>query len=242
VGRGARGPGLDRHHEPGHHPALWLDAEKKTRSANERDEAARKAWRQQAAAIEPTRWVFVDEFGSNLGMTRTYARSPRGERAHARVPGKRGGNRTTLASLTLQGLTAGLVLEKAVTRCGFEIYVKYILAPTLQPGQIVVLDNLRQHHSEQVREAIETRGASLWFLPSYSPDLNPIEEAFSKVKTLLRSAGARVHEALVAAIAAAGAAITPADARGYFHHGGYRPPKRLRPRRRAMTPDACIPG
>jgi len=117
-----------------------------------------------------------------------------------------------------------------------------ILAPTLQPGQIVVLDTLRQHHSEQVREASETRGASLWFLPSYSPDLHPIEEAFSKVKTLLRSAGARVHEALVAAIAAAGAAITPGDARGYFHHGRYRPPQRPRPRRRAMTPDAGIPG
>jgi transposase len=219
-----------------------VDAEKKTRSASERDAAARDAWRQQAAAIEPTRWVFVDEFGSNIGMTRTYARSPRGERAHAQVPGNRGFNRTTLASLTLEGLTAGLVLEKAVTRCGFEIYVKYILAPTLRPGHIVVMDNLRQHHSEQVRAAIEARGASLWFLPAYSPDLNPIEEAFSKVKTLLRSASARVHEALIAAIGAAAVAITPIDARGYFNHGGYRPPKRQRPRRCAMTPDTSIAG
>src|SRR4051794_35004974 len=103
------------------------------------------------------------------------------------------------------------------------------------------MDNLRQHHSEPVREAIAARGARLWFLPSYSPDLNPIEEAFSKIKTLLRSAGARVHEALIAAIAAAGAAITPANARGYFNHGGYRPPKRRRPRRSAMTPDTSIP-
>jgi transposase len=158
------------------------------------------------------------------------------------VPGNRGFNRTTLASLTLEGLTAGLVLDKAVTRCGFEIYVKYILGPTLQPGQIVVMDNLRQHHSEPVRAAIEARGASLWFLPSYSPDLNPIEEAFSKVKTLLRSAGARVHEALIAAIGASGAAITPADARGYFNHGGYRPPKHRRPRRAAMTPETSIPA
>jgi transposase len=242
LGRGTRRPGLDRHHEPGDHPALRLDAEKKTRSASERDEPARQAWRQQAAAIEPTRWVFVDEFGSNVGMTRTHARSPRGERAHAQVPGNRGFNRTTLASLTLEGLTAGLVLDKAVTRCGFEVYVKYILAPTLRPNQIVVMDNLRQHHSEYVREAIEARGASLWFLPAYSPDLNPIEEAFSKIKTLLRSAGARVHEALIAAIATAGAAITPADARGYFNHGGYRPPKHRRPRRSAMTPDTSIPG
>ena len=175
-------------------------------------------------------------------MTRTYARSPRAERAHAQVSGQRGFNRTTLASLTLEGLTAGLVLDKAVTRCGFEVYIKYILGPTLQPGQIVVMDNLRQHHSEHVREAIEARGAQLWFLPAYSPDLNPIEEAFSKVKTLLRSAGARVHEALIAAIGAAAAAISPSDARGYFNHGGYRPPQPRRPRRGAMTPDTSIPG
>jgi len=118
-----------------------------------------------------------------------------------------------------------------MTTRGFEAYVQHVLAPTLQPGQIVGLDNLRQHKSDRVREFIEARGASIWFLPTYSPDLNPIEEAFSKVKTLLRSAEARTDETLVAAIWAALAAVTPADVRGYFAHAGYGRPKRhLRPR------------
>jgi transposase len=124
----------------------------------------------------------------------------------------------------------GLVLEGAVTTRAFEAYVEHILAPTLRPGQIVAMDNLRQHRSARTRGLIEARGAEVWFLPPYSPDLNPIEEAFSKVKTLLRSAAARVHEALVAAIWAALAAISPADARGYFTHGGYRRPRRRRSR------------
>jgi transposase len=182
--------------------------------------------------IEPTRWVWVDEFGSHTALTRTYARSPRGTRAQGSAPRNHGPNRTTIASLTLDGLTPGLVLEGAITTRAFEAYVEHILAPTLQPGQIVAMDNLRQHQSARVRQAIEARGATLWFLPTYSPDLNPIEEAFSKVKTMLRSAAARVHETLVAAIWAALAAISPADARGYFTHGGYG---RLR-RRRSPAP------
>jgi transposase len=125
----------------------------------------------------------------------------------------------------------GLILDEAMTTRGFEAYVQHVLAPTLQPGQIVGLDNPRQHKSDRVREVIEARGASIWFLPTYSPDFNPIEEAFSKVKTLLRSAEARTHETLVAAIWAALAAMTPADAHGYFAHAGYgRPKRRQRPR------------
>jgi transposase len=120
----------------------------------------------------------------------------------------------------------GLILDEAMTTRGFEAYVQHVLAPTLQPGQIVGLDNLRQHKSARVRELIEDRGASIWFLPTYSPDFNPIEEAFSKVKTLLRSAEARTHETLVSAIWAGLAAITPADAQGSFTHAGYGRAKR----------------
>lgn len=210
-----------------------MDAKKKSLSASERDEAARAAWRAQVAPIDPARFVWVDEFGSHLGLTRTYARAPRGERARASAPRNRGVNRTTIASFTLDGLAPGLVLEGALTTRAFEVYVERILAPTLQPGQIVVLDNLRQHQSERVRRAIEARGAELWFLPAYSPDLNPIEEAFSKVKTWLRTAAARVHEALVPAIWAALRAITPADAPGYVSHCGYRLSPRRRSRRRS---------
>jgi transposase len=200
-------------------------------TASERVEPARQAWRKLTAVIEPSRWVWVDEFGSNTGLTRRFARAPRGERAHATAPRNHGTNRTTISSLTLAGLGPGLILDEAMTTRGFEAYVQHVLAPTLQPGQIVGLDNLRQHKSGRVRELIEARGASIWFLPTYSPDFNPIEEAFSKVKTLLRSAAARVHETLVAAIWAALAAVTPTDAQGYFAHAGYgRPKRRRRPR------------
>jgi transposase len=212
-----------------------LDAKKKSRTASERVESARQAWRKLTAVIDPSRWVWVDEFGSSTGLIRTHARAPRGERAHASTPAKHGPNRTTITALTLEGIGPGLILDEAMTTRGFEAYVQHVLAPTLQSGQIVGLDNLRQHQSARVRELIQDRGASIWFLPTYSPDCNPIEEAFSKVKTLFRSAAARTHEALVAAIWAALAAITPADAQGYFAHAGYgRATRRQRPRSRPM--------
>ena len=209
-----------------------MDTEKKSLSASERVEPARQAWRKLTASIAPSRWVWVDEFGSNTGLTRTHARAPRGDRACASAPRNHGVNRTTITSLTLEGLGPGLILDEAMTTRGFEAYVQHVLAPTLQPGQIVALDNLQQHHSDHVREAIEARGASIWFLPTYSPDLNPIEEAFSKVKTALRSAEARAHEILVAAIWAALAAVTPADAQGSFAHAGYGRAQRRRARAR----------
>ena len=221
MGAGLRRARLDRHAEPGDHQAPGLDPEKKTLSASERDEAARAAWRERAAGVDPARLVFVDETGSHLGLTRPHARSPRGERAHGSAPRNRGPNRTTSTSLTLDGLGPGLLLDGGVTTRAFEVYVEHVLAPTLQPGQIVALDNLSAHQSARTRRAIEARGAELWFLPSYSPDLTPIAAAFSKLKALLRQAAARTAEVLAAAIWAALAAITPADAHGYFTHCGY---------------------
>ena len=215
------GPGLHRHDEPSHHQVPGLDPEKKTLSASERDETARAAWRERVGGIDPARFVFVDETGSHLGLTRTHARSPRGERAHGSAPRNRGPNRTTITSLTLDGLGPGLLLEAGVTTRAFEVYVERVLAPTLRPGQIVAVDNLSAHHSDRARRAVEARGAELWFLPSYSPDLTPIEEAFAKLKALLRQAAARTAEALAEAIWSALVAITPADARGYFTHCGY---------------------
>jgi transposase len=167
--------------------------------------------------------VFIDETGSHLGLVRTYARAPRGRRAVGRAPRNRGRTRTTVTALTLDGVGPGLLVEGGISTVGFEAYVARLLAPTLRPGQIVVMDNLRQHQGERTRAAIEARGAALWFLPSYSPDLNPIEAAFSKLKALLRTAAARTHEALAAAIWAGLTAITPADAHGYFSHRGYPP-------------------
>ena len=169
--------------------------------------------------------MFVDETGGHLGFVRLFARAPRGERAAGTAPRNRGRTRTTVTSLSLDGLGPGLLVEGGISTAGFEAYVERVLAPTLQPGKIVVMDNLRQHQGPRTRELIEARGAELWFLPSYSPDLNPIEEAFSKVKARLRTAAARTHEALVAAVWAALRAITPSDARGYFTHCDY--PTRL---------------
>jgi transposase len=165
----------------------------------------------------------VDETGSHLGLVRLYARAPRGARARGSAPRNRGRARTTITALTLDGLGPGLLVEGGISTAGFEAYVEHLLAPTLRPGQIVVLDNLTQHRGARTRELIEARGAELWFLPAYSPDLNPIEEAFSKLKTLLREAAARTHEALAAAIWSALKAITASDARGYFTHCGYPP-------------------
>jgi transposase len=168
-------------------------------------------------------FVFLDETGSHLGLVRLYARAPRGERAVGRAPRNRGRARTTITSLSLAGLGPGLLVEGGISTAGFEAYVEHILAPALRPGQIVVMDNLQQHRGRRTRESIEARGAELWFLPSYSPDLNPIEEAFSKLKARLREAAARTHEALAAAVWAGLQAITPSDARGYFTHCGYPP-------------------
>ena len=165
--------------------------------------------------------MFVDETGSHTGLTRTYARAPRGERAVGTAPRNRGKNRTAVTSLTLGGFGPGLLVEGGIRTAGFEAYVGHLLAPTLRPGDIVVMDNLKQHRGVRTRELIEARGAELWLLPSYSPDLNPIEEAFSKVKTLLRTAAARTYESLSEAIWAALKTITPADACGYFTHCGY---------------------
>ena len=165
--------------------------------------------------------MFVDEVGSHLGLTRLYARAPRGERARGRAPRNRGRTRTAISSVTLDGIDPGLLVEGGVSTAGFEAYGERLLAPTLEPGQIVVMDTLQQHRGARIRELIEARGAELWFLPSYSPDLNPIEEAFSKLKSLLRRAAARTHEALGAAIWAGLKAITPSDAHGSFAHCGY---------------------
>jgi transposase len=139
------------------------------------------------------------------------------------VPRNWGANITLLSSMTLEGMGASLAVEGATTKAVFEAYVERVLAPTLSPGQMVVMDNLSSHKGPRVRELIEGRGCELIYLPPYSPDLNPIEEAFSKLKALLRKAGARTREALIEAIGRALEALTASDARGFFEHRGYRP-------------------
>jgi transposase len=169
----------------------------------------------------------VDETGSHLGYTPRYARAPRGQRAYATAPVNRGENKTVVAALTLDGLGPRLRFDGAMTTARFVGYIRHILAPTLRPGQVVIADNLRAHHCPAVRAAIEARGARFLPLPPYSPDFNPIEEAFSKVKQHLRRAQARTDDALRAATWAAFATITAADAIGWFTHCGYPPKAQL---------------
>ncbi len=166
-------------------------------------------------------FVVVDECGSNINLTPIYARAPRGMRAYGQVPRNTEKNTTLIASLTIAGMGPALLLEGATDTAAFEVYVEQVLAPELRPGQVVVIDNLSAHKSERVRTLIEARGCELWFLPAYSPDLSPIEEAFSKLKALVRRSEARTREALYDAIATALERIRASDAHGYFRHGGY---------------------
>jgi transposase len=173
--------------------------------------------------VDATQLVIVDETGSNIGLTPLYAYAPRGERAYGSIPRNYGKNTTLLASLSLSGMGAAMILEGASDTLAFEYYVEHILAPSLKPSQIVVMDNLSSHIGPKVRQAIQARGCQLLFLPAYSPDLSPIEEAFSKLKTFLRRVGARTHEDLWQALADALETITPHDALGWFTHCGYFP-------------------
>jgi transposase len=196
--------------------------------AAERDEFLRAAWRVMVAGhIDAQRLVFVDEMGSNTSLAPPYAWSRRGERAPAKVPHNWGANVTLLASLSAEGMGPSLAVEGSTTREVFEVYLEYFLTPALRPGQIVVMDNLSAHKGGRVRELVEERGCEVLFLPPYSPDLNPIEEAFAKLKALLRKARARTREALIEAMGRALKAVTARDSRGFFEHCGYRTPAQL---------------
>jgi transposase len=151
-----------------------------------------------------------------------YAWAPKGERAYCSVPRNRGPNTTLLSSMSVEGMGLSLAVEGATNREVFETYVEQILAPTLRTGQVVVMDNLTAHKGERVKELIERRGCELLYLPPYSPDFNPIEEAFAKIKSLMRKAEARTREALLAAMGTAISTLSAQDARGFFEHCGYR--------------------
>lgn len=168
--------------------------------------------------------MFVDEMGSNTSLFSLYAWSRRGERARCSAPRNRGKNTTLLASMGSGGMGPCVAVVGSTTAVVFEAYVETALAPALRPGQVVVLDNLGTHKGERVRELIKARECEVLFLPPYSPDLNPIEEAFSKVKAVLRRAGVRAREALIEVMGQALDAVTAEDVRGFFEHCGYCSP------------------
>lgn len=166
--------------------------------------------------------MFLDEAGSNIAMTRDYARSESGERAHDKVPRNRGTVTSMLGALSLQGLIAMMTVDGGTSADVFQVFVEQVLAPTLPPGAIVVMDNAGAHKAAPVLEAFAKAGVEIRFLPPYSPELNPIELAWAKLKRLLKDAKARTREALNAAIGAIADAISPLDASGWFRHCGYR--------------------
>jgi transposase len=199
-----------------------VELQKKTLGATERDEQARSAFRERLREVEPKRLIFVDESSTNIALTPRYARAPRGERAYAKAPRNWGKNITLISSITLSGMGPSMSIEGSSDTESLSLYMREILAPRLEFGQIILMDNLSVHKSKWVRELIEERGCHLWLLPSYSPDLNPIEEAFSKVKNRLRKAKARTLQSLFEATSQALCAVSAGDARGYFEHCGYK--------------------
>lgn len=171
--------------------------------------------------LDRSRFKFVDESGVNLALTRLFGRAPRGERVCDSVPKNYGENVTMLGALSVSGVEALMTVSGATDGEVFLAFVREVLSPTLTPGDVVVWDNLGAHRSQAVRAAVEAKGARLMFLPPYSPDMNPIERCWSKIKTALRAAKARTREALEAAIKQALATVTESDARAWFNHCGY---------------------
>jgi transposase len=208
------------HLVPGARPG-GLDTKKKTVYASEQDAEARAAWRVHADTLDPAAFVFLDETSTTRNMTRRYARAPANTRAIAYTPRNYGQRTTLIAALRPTGLEAPMLLEGAIDTEAFVAYVERCLCPVLQAGQVVIMDNLSSHRDGRVRALIEAAGCTLWFLPTYSPDYNPIEYAFSKVKEWLRAVAARTQEALDQPIVEALAHITKQDIRGWFSRCGY---------------------
>jgi transposase len=181
----------------------------------------RSQWHERLAAVPSARLVFVDESGANTKMTRLYGRAPVGERRVAHVPHGHYQTSTLIAAVRLRGPCAPWLFEGAMDGEMFLAWVRQGLVPTLQLDDWVILDNLATHKVTGVREAIEAAGARLLYLPPYSPDFNPIENLWSKVKQILRRLAPRTAEELLQAAAAAFAAISTADCQGFFLHAHY---------------------
>lgn len=200
---------------------MRTDREKKTLGACERDGVQRLLFQDAVSTVEAQRVIVVDESGTHIGMTPTYARAPRGQRAYDTTLRNYGHNLTLLSGLRLSGIEASMVIEGAVNTAVFETYVRDVLCPTLASGDLVVMDNLSCHKGSVVEALIDQRGASILWLPPYSPDFSPIEHAFSKLKTFLRQAKAQTLDALIEAIIQGLLTISATDAIGWFTHCGF---------------------
>jgi transposase len=182
----------------------------------------RRAWVKKTQRVDPSRFVFVDESGAKTNMTRLRGRCKGGERLLDSAPHGHWETTTMIAALRLDGTTAPMVIEGATDAAVFRAYVKHVLAPTLREGDIVLVDNLSSHKAPEVEQMIRAAGAERWFLPPYSPDFNPIEKMWSKVKESLRASRARCTEDLYQAVRVGLGRVTPEDAIGWFESCGYR--------------------
>lgn len=203
------------------------ELQKKTLIASEQDRpdvARRRAqWQARQARIDPARLVFIDETWVKTNMAPLRGWAPRGQRLKAKVPHRRWKTMTFLAALRHDRVDAPWLLDGPINGERFRLYVEQVLIPTLRPGDIVILDNLGSHRGKAVRQAIRDAGAKLFFLPKYSPDLNPIEMLFAKLKHLLRKAARRSADAICQAIADILDAANPLQCRNFFTHAGYDP-------------------
>lgn len=181
----------------------------------------RQAWFEGQLDLDPERLVFIDETWASTNMARRYGRCRRGDRLRIGVPHGHWKTTTFVAGLRLTGIAAPFVLDGPINRLAFETYVEKVLVPELRTGDVVIMDNLSSHKGPRVRQMIEAAGASLRFLPPYSPDFNPIENAFAKLKALLRKAAERTVDGLWSAISRLIDLFTPAECRNYFAVAGY---------------------
>jgi transposase len=204
-----------------------LDIQKKSAHALEQDRPdilkRRRAWFDGQLDLDPAKLVFIDETGLSTKMARLRGRAPRGERCRAGVPHGHWKTTTFTGALRLSGMTAPFVYDGAMNGNVFRAYVEQVLVPTLAPGDVVVMDNLPAHKAAGVRDAIETAGATLLFLPPYSPDFNPIENAFAKLKALMRAKAERTITALWNTLGSIVKLFTPAECANYFKAEGYDP-------------------
>lgn len=189
--------------------------------ASERAEERRTAFWAYVAPLEKGRFICVDETSTTTAMTGRYARAPRGQRAYGYVPRNHGQNLSVIGALGLHGVVAAMSVDGAVDTEVFEVYVEHGLVPALQPGAIVLLDNLRVHHASGIEAAVKGAGGQVIFLPPYSPDFSPLELCWSKVKAFLRGCAARPRRRLERALATAFQLIQPTDILGWFQHCGY---------------------
>jgi len=185
--------------------------------------AAREVWFADQPDLDPDRLIFIDETGLNTKMARLRGRCRKGERLFASIPHGHWRTTTFVAGLRLGGLGAPMLLDGAINGDAFLAYVEHVLVPDLQPGDVVIMDNLSVHKGAAIRQAILAAGAELRFLPPYSPDFNPIEQAFAKLKALLRKAAERTREALWTTVAETLDAFTPDECANYFTNSGYEP-------------------